>query len=59
MTTFVYVLLIRVQAWNKQCPSGEDKARTLLFVLDPNGKLFKVACVADFCFTTYVFPFSS
>jgi hypothetical protein len=36
------VTLVRVQEWSARYPSGEDKARMLLHVLDHSHKLFKV-----------------
>ena len=33
-----------LQEW-RDCPTGEDKVRMLLFVMDPHCKLFKVSHV--------------
>lgn len=38
----LFVTLVRVQEWSARYPSGEDKARMLLHVLDHSHKLFKV-----------------
>ena len=31
-----------MQEWDANYPTGDDKARLLLFCMDPSGKLFKV-----------------
>lgn len=41
--------LLVTQEYASQCPSGEDKARLLLFVMDPGEKIFRVSARACAC----------